>query len=108
MTEEKDKAAKVSPGPEGGDGKAKTEAPASNCTQTNEEDYGYVFFSKRNEIGTKQERESFFGQMREIVSLAPMMHRRCLKNVVRCAEEDPFVRLLLAALKSRGWWVFRA
>lgn len=79
-------------------------APARPGEQSIEEDYGYVFFPKRNPVASTPQK-SFWAKNFEMFSLGPYLHRRCLKNVVRCVEEDPFVRLMVAALKSRGWWV---
>lgn len=78
-------------------------APARPGEQNIEEDFGYVFFPKRNPVASSTPQKSFWAKSFEMFSLGPYLHRRCLKNVVRCVEEDPFVRLMVAALKSRGW-----
>ena len=80
-----------------------TEAKDENVKVKNKSpgDMGYVFYSKRKNLVDGVDDNSQLPLSNIKTSLS--QHNKCLKHAMRCIKEDPFAKLLIKALQSKGW-----
>jgi len=76
--------------------KVHTQSSGEDVRHTSPNDYGYDFYPERRKAPT----ESFWQQMTEGRAAGDTV--KCVSNVYWCYKKNPFIRLLVGALKSHG------
>ncbi|XP_063400216.1 mitochondrial inner membrane protease ATP23 homolog [Mytilus trossulus] len=89
------------------EGKSQEQLKKEKLKPTEEEDYGYYFYPDRDTRSKVDENKSFLSKkwekfMRSGYSGDSGDQLKCESNVIWCKENDSQVKLMLAALKSKG------